>query len=336
MRSVSGLVCGLLLVIAFSVPAHALDARFSTPERVMQWVHGYRDKPQPSLMPGAVHAMHKHGLFKDLEQAGLLVGFAAGVLGDNPAKADKLVAQMFPLPAKEQAVVIKAIAYSGLPDWERLLRKHAYRMPERLQLIEKYLSGEAKTLSELTLESGPEVLDTLWGYYAATNYHQPVLRIVAVLPWVNDPRGSGGFSFAKLRAAWSSADDKEIVNRITVGNMAKWTLAANAERDRDLLELYRMELKYQPEPVKKPLKEVIKAAESFKSNDLRKEALEAIEEVKKMNPGDRSYTTATYAGSVAIATACVIAGVTAPIMAAPCVVTGALYEGAVKMWNTAR
>lgn len=336
MRSLATAVF-VFLILAFSVPAQALEARFSSPDRLLQWINEYRKHPQPLSVPKAVHAMRRLGLFKEPEKAGLLIGFIAGVLGSNQPKAEKLIARMFPMPAKEQGIIIQAIAFSGLPEWPMLLSKFEKRMPLRKPLINDYIAGKEKTLDELGVDQGSFVLDALWGYYAATGYHAPVLRIISALPWSNDVRGTDKFSWSKLRAAFSEEEGRDAVRKITAGHMAKWTLAANAERDRGLIALYKMEIKYQPSEVAGPLQEVIDAAENFQANQVRKTARAAIDKVKAKHPGDAEWTRNTYAGSIAIATACVVAGASGvPGLAVPCVIGGALYSGAVKLWNTAR
>lgn len=336
MRSLIAAVIAILMLVLI-VPAQAYEARFSTPERLLQWINDYRKNPQPSLVPQAVQAMRIQGHFKDPEKSGLLIGFIAGVLGSNQRGAEKLIAAMFPMPAKEQAILIQAIAFSGLPEWPMLLSKFEKRMPLRKPLINAYIAGNEKTLSELRVDEGSFVLDSLWGYYAATGYHEPVLRIISALPWSNDIRGTNRFSWSKVRAAFSDEEGKDAVRKITAGHMAKWTLAANAERDRGLIALYKMEIKYQPREVVAPLQEVIDAAENFQANKVRIVARAAIDKVKAKHPGDAEWTRNTYAGSVAIATGCVVASATGfPGLAVPCVIGGALYSGAVKLWNTAR
>ncbi|MDA7947597.1 MAG: hypothetical protein MPJ78_08970 [Hyphomicrobiaceae bacterium] len=336
MRSLATVVFAILF-LAVAAPAHAYDARFSSPDRLLQWINDYRKNPQPYDVPAAVKAMHTLGLFKKQEDAGLLIGFIGGVLGSNQSKAEKLVARMFPMPAKEQGVIIRAIAYSGIPEWPRLMSKFEKRMPLRKPLINDYITGKEKTLDELRLDDGAFVIDALWGYYAATGYNAPVIRIITALPWANDVRGADRFSWSKLRAAFNSKEGKDAVRKITAGNMAKWTLTANAERDRGLLALYKMEVKYQPPEVAEPLKEVIEAAEAFQADRVQKQAQAAIDKIKAKHPGDAEWTRKTYAGSVAIATGCVVASATGLAgIGVPCVIGGALYSGAVKLWNTAR
>ncbi|MCK9910068.1 hypothetical protein MXD81_13070, partial [Microbacteriaceae bacterium K1510] len=124
----------------------------------------YRLNPTPERLPDAFKAMREQGSFKEVEQAGIYVGFIAGVIGANPDKAEKLIADMFPMPPPDQVVVVKAIAYSGLAEWKELLGKFVERMPARKVIIERYLYGKLPVLRDLPLDS-PMGVDANWGYY---------------------------------------------------------------------------------------------------------------------------------------------------------------------------
>ena len=58
-------------------------------------------------------------------------------------------------------------------------------------------------------------------------------------------------------------NDPSAVDKISTGATAKWTLASYAERNRDLLSLYRAEYEQQPKEIAQPLRDVIVAAEAF-------------------------------------------------------------------------
>ncbi len=133
-------------------PASPAPHAFSTPERLLDWMSNYRKHPRPSQVPAAVHAMFEFGLFSEEEKQWFCIGFIAGVLGNNPKDGPKLIAQMFPMPDKEQAVIIRAIAYSGRPDWRELLEKNSSRMPLRRPLIDDFLNGKRPTLMQLPLD----------------------------------------------------------------------------------------------------------------------------------------------------------------------------------------
>jgi hypothetical protein len=289
------------------------SSQFASQELILQWIDGYRLEPEPARLPEAVQAMSRLGLLRDTDSAGMYVGFMAGVLGENPRRAEKLITGMFPMVPEDQGSLIRAIAYSGLPGWQGLLSKFVERMPARGVLIDRFLSGKEKLLDKLPLETGPAPVDTLWGYYFATGSFAPVKRIVAALDWAKETKD---------------------VNKLTVGSVAKWTLATNASRDKGLLDMLRSELRQRhTDQVRAALKEVVEAAESYETGKIRKDAVAAIEELKRRGPQGNPMWTWT---SMAIAVGCVAAtatGVGATI-GVPCVVGGALSSAAGKLWGT--
>ena len=46
------------------------------------------------------------------------VGFIAGVLSANPSRAESLVAKMLVIDPADHWVLVRAVAYSGLPHWK--------------------------------------------------------------------------------------------------------------------------------------------------------------------------------------------------------------------------
>ena len=212
---------------------------FTSPDQLMDWISNYRDHKEPARVPAAVHAMKDYGLFGDEEKAWFCTGFIAGVLGANPKDGPGMISKMFPMPDKEQAVIIRAIAYSGRPDWRELLEKNTSKMKLRRPLIDDFLAGKRPTLMTLPLDHGGSPgIYALWGYYVATGQHEPVVRIMEALRW-SKTKADSGFSFRKVFSGWGS--DPSAVEKITTGGTAKWTLASYAERDRELLALYRAE-----------------------------------------------------------------------------------------------
>lgn len=333
-------IAGVLTIGFLALPGPAFaqhKGAFASPERVVAWVYAYRSRPQVWRIPAAVRAMKAHGLLKTQEKASLFIGFIAGVLGDNPRGARTLVAKMFPMPPKEQAVIIKAIAYSGHPRWQELLLDFSGRMPQRRALIDKFLSGEEKALMDMPLKANVDGLYVLWGYHLATGDDEPVLRVISALAWCKD-KGRKGLSWQRVKAVftWSNEDD-EVANT-SVCSTAKWTLASYAERDRTLLRLYRDELNHRPGNVAAALEDVIAAAEAFESERIRKQQLAALDKARRREQAREAQgSKAAAAGSVAIATTCVIAGVTGHAeISIPCVIVGAVYSGAVKMFRMSR
>jgi hypothetical protein len=283
---------------------------FNKPEVLLQWINDYRHNPEPERLAEAYKAMRDLNLLKDVEAAGIYVGFIAGVIGANPDKAEKLIADMFPMPPQDQVVVVKAIAYSGLAEWKELLGKFAERMPARQVVMDRYLSGKLPVLRDLPLDS-PIAVDANWGYYFATGSSEPIQRLVRALAW---------------------SRDKNNVERLTIGSMVKWTLAQNASRDPELLGYLKTSLPHQPEDVEVPLADIIESCETFELAHIRKQATDSIEELKrKGSEASRNFAWWGQAGQTALSLGCVGAAVAGqPTAEIPCVVGSAMSAAGLK------
>jgi hypothetical protein len=347
MRSVA-LATALLVLVptVHAAVAPEIDPRASLGV-VQQWIYNYRAKPDYAHVPAAVRVLFHSQTFKEPENAGIYLGFIAGAIGSNPAKAEQLVNSFFPVPPEDEWVIVRAIAFSGLADWRNLLRRVEPKMPARRVMIDAYLSGTLPTLTEIPLEEpkpgmmekirgvftknpfakdekkldtvvtyagNQDLLDTLWGYYFATGSHLPILRILQMLPW---------------------AKSRDTVDKLTVGSMARYTLASYAVRDANLREFLRSELPNQPDAVKAPLKEVIQAADTVELGAVRKDALAAVEELK--TKGSDSRRNLDFWGQVgvgALALGCVSAAALGQVeIGIPCVIGGSASQGLLSFWE---
>jgi hypothetical protein len=314
---------------------------------VQQWIYNYRAKPDYAHVPAAVRVLFHSQTFREPENAGIYLGFIAGAIGSNPAKAEQLVNGFFPVKPEDEWVIVRAIAFSGLPDWRNLLRKIAPKMPGRKVMIDNYLAGTLPTLTEIPLEEtkpgmmdkikgvftknpfakddkklkmqqtfagNQDLLDTLWGYYFATGSYRPILRIMQMLPW---------------------SKSRDTVDKLTVGSMARYTLASYAVRDAGLREYLRSELSVQPEAVKVPLAEVVEAADTVQLGAVRKDALAAVEELKaKGSDARRNLDFWGQVGVGAVALGCVSAAALGQVaIGIPCVIGGSASQGLLSFWE---
>lgn len=311
-------LCAILLLAATSGLAAAKekgDQPFTRSEELLKWINGYRTKPEPKRLPTAMKSMVTLGLTKDMDQAGLYIGFVAGVLGSQPGDADKLITATFPLPPEDQVLLIKAIAYSGLPDWKDVMGRYVERMPARKVLIDKFLFGKKPVLADLPPTEDSSVIDINWGYYFATGAEAPIRRIVSTLAF---------------------STDRNDVDKLTIGAMAKWTLAQNASHDVELLALLKtISADVNDSGVRQPLAEVIDAAETMEIAKIRKQALASIEELKAKGPESvRQYTWWGQAGQTVLALGCVAASALGQVeIGVPCVLGGAASSAALKYFT---
>ena len=347
MRLVS-LVIALFVLVqpAAGAVTPEIDPRASL-NVVQQWIYNYRAKPDYAHVPAAVRVLFHSQTFREPENAGIYLGFIAGAIASNPAKAEQLVTSFFPVKPEDEWVIVRAIAFSGVPEWRNLLRRVAPKMPGRRVMIDSYLAGSLPTLTEIPLEEpspgmmekikgvftknpfakedkklkmrqtfagNQDLLDTLWGYYFATGSYAPILRIMQMLPW---------------------SKSRDTVDKLTVGSMARYTLASYAVRDAGLREYLRSELAVQPQPVKVPLTEVVEAADTVQLGAVRKDALAAVEELKaKGSDARRNLDFWGQVGVGAVALGCVSAAALGAVaVGIPCVIGGSASQGLLSFWE---
>jgi hypothetical protein len=312
------LTSAMLVPLGICAPAVAAPAKkadkgeFTSAEVVLRWISAYRSRPDPAKLPVAVHAISNLGLFRDLDTAGVYIGFMAGVLQTNPDKAEDLVAKMFPMPPEDQVAIVRAIAYSDLANWKQLLLAFAERMPARQNLIDRFVYGKQPTIKQLDLDSGPGPLDVLWGLYFATGAYDPIVRMISILSWSKDTNN---------------------VERLTIGSLTKLSLATNASRDKELLDMLKASIGSETKETRAILQEVIDAAETFEFSRVRKDAMASIDQLKAKGPADkRNLQWWGTAGQTALALGCIVAGVMGHAeVGIPCVVGGAVSGAALKV-----
>lgn len=317
MRAVMSILA--MLVVALSAPpADAQQKRAPEPQAqpltaqvLLKWINGYREKPEPEKLPQAVKAMSAIGVFNELEQAGVYQGFIAGVIASDPERAEKLIADMFPLPPEHHVVIVRAIAYSGLRGWKELLKRFVERMPTRKVLIEHHLYGKGASFETLDLKASPAHIDIMWGHYFGSGSFKGIERIITVLAW---------------------SKDRNDVEKLTLGSMAKWTLATNLQQDPRLLAFARKQLEKVPKDAARELREVITAAETYETGAIRKQAMAAVDELRKKGPEyARNVSWWGQAGQTALAFGCIVASALGhPEVGIPCVISGALSNVALK------
>ena len=124
---IAGLIALLMLAPAKAAPLQPTD--FASTDAVLRWINAYRAKPDPKSVPAAMRALSRFGALEDPERSGVYVGFLAGVIGSDPDGAAVLIGKTFAMRREDRWIVVRAIAYSGLPDWKQRLRNLTPRIP---------------------------------------------------------------------------------------------------------------------------------------------------------------------------------------------------------------
>ena len=343
-RACSLLLLGLAVaaINGAAVAKTTTAARFGSAAEILKWMNDYRSKPDPMRAAVAIHDLSSLGALRDPESAGVYLGFAAGVLAANPSQDEALVARMLPLPAEDQWLVVRAIAYSGAPNWRVTLAHIRSRVPARAAMLDRYLQGKLPVLAQYRLETpkpnwfdrmaqtvtfrkpspkpiiltpSPDLLDMFWGYYYATGDRAAVQRIVELLPW---------------------SANKDEVDKLTLGGMAKYTLVSNASRDPALLATVKSMQSSEPKAVRPVLKEVVEAAEDVDVSRVRQDMLAALDKLRRN--GSQTRRDVSFWGQVgegALAVGCIAAAAAGQVQfGIPCVVGGAVSTGGLQLWSS--
>jgi hypothetical protein len=192
--------------------------------------------------------------------------------------------------------------------------------PDMLDRLRNTLTRDPFAKEDKMLDIKPifagnqDLLDTLWGYYCATASHVTIMRIVQMLPW---------------------SKSRDTLDKLTVGGMARYTLASYAGRDAGLREFLRSALPMQPAAIKPPLGEVIEAADSVQLGAVRKNALAAVEELKaKGSDSRRNLDFWGQVGVGAVALGCVSAAALGQVaVGIPYVIGGSASQGLRSFWE---
>lgn len=326
----------LIAVVIAAGVAQAAPQAGPTKEGVLGWINAYNPKRDVGRVPAVMKVASELGLLSDPEGGGMYVGFMAGVIGANPKSAPGIIKKLLVIRTADQWALVRAIAYSGHPDWRGLMTRFAKEMPDRATMAQRYLDGTLPTpgtpVAEekatwkdrvnprkwfgrkdkdrpVPLEERPEIIDVYWGYYYASRSSRPVERLVGMLRW---------------------SQERDSVERLTIGSMAKFTMAMNASRDMKLLRLLKqLQARQTDRKTATQLAETIEAAETMEISPLRKEALDRLEELKRMGPGSkRDMAWWGKLGQGAISLGCVAAAATGQVaLGVPCVVGGAATSG---------
>lgn len=139
-----------------------------------------------------------------------LIGFMAGLVAADPAFVDRLAPLFRKLPGDQPMRLVRAIAYSGRPDWSLHAARLKNLWPEHASGIETISAKGGRPIPHLTDTKNVLVIDLAAGYWGATGNAAAIERIIAALP---------------THRMTQSAE------QLLVGQAARWHLAAASRTD---------------------------------------------------------------------------------------------------------
>jgi len=245
------------------------------------------------------------------------VGFIAGIIGYHPQNADELIEKMLPIKAEDMWFIVRAVR---IPVCKLAGRAEPVRQSHATRQLNdrEHTSGKLPTLGALSFENSPTTLDKLKGYT-----HRSVISSLAT----RHPNPSGSSDSGSARhlvglyfatgsyGRWSVSLHVALVegsaghDKLTVGSMAKFTLASNCCHDVALLAMLQRAKRHAQPADAAHLERRHRGGGHHGNPHLRKAALAAIEDLKRKGPGyKRDLSTWGQVGQGAVALGCVAAG----------------------------
>jgi hypothetical protein len=191
-----------------------------TPQAVAAIVETYYQGAIKEHIPTLVQASIAHNQTDERAKRLALIAFMAGLIADDATFVERLAPVFHVLPGEQPMRLVRAILYSGRPDWMAQLNRLKGLWPARAAEIDKTASIGAKPVYELKFRGQPEVLDMSWAYFGASGRRESVMAIIDTL--------------ADLRS-----DDPALVAAAVVNRRS---LADRATRDELVMEICRRAL----------------------------------------------------------------------------------------------
>ena len=234
---------------------------------VLKWMNSYRSKPDPMRAALAIHQLSGFGELRNQESAGVMPASPPAYSPPIRQSAQALVTRCcqcrpringswcvrLPIPASRPGGCrhrhSRHAGAGARTDAAEIRRRHCRRC-DNSRLTAHHRTGpivslntcrsmRSRRLCRQCLRPSPELLDTFWGF-TTTGDTAALQNIISLLPW---------------------STDRDNVQRLTLGGMAKYTLAENASRigpARDDQNGSRPE----PKDVQPVLDQVIEAADN--------------------------------------------------------------------------
>jgi hypothetical protein len=237
---------GLLLTVSLSLFVASVVYAEVEPlshKELNDWMVYYYKNPKPEMTPRAVYSM---GQLQDVDDTRLapLSAFLSFVFRDNPGKVRGWLSQLSPLSACARKVVSYALWYSRVDEAQNLMKSLAESSGGEDALLVRALLEKRPTPFEEVEIASASTLDTLWGAFFATGGEKYVIRIMSALPYVSA---------------------KGDMNKLLIGEAARWSLASNAVQHEKVLAICTEQIEKQPEEISTILKLIVARVREEKS-----------------------------------------------------------------------
>jgi hypothetical protein len=205
MSSLRSLATRIAVVVAVTLAAptfgHAqthLRGTTLTPDVITGVFQNYYRAPMPERVHEVVQAAIVQGLAETRPKRLALIAFMAGLIADNTAHVERLASVFGKLPGEQPERLVRAILYSGRPDWADQITRLKNLWPQHVAMIDRLAERGARPVYALKRDGQPEVLDMNWAYFGTTGSRAAVHAVIEML---GDLRASDPAKVAMAHAA---------------------------------------------------------------------------------------------------------------------------------------
>lgn len=175
-----------LLALVVTLPPHLhaqthLRAVVLTPDVIGGILQNYYRAPMFDQVPAIVQAAITQGMAENRSKRLALIAFVAGIVSEDASQIDRLAAMYGKLAGNHHAQLVRAILYSGRPDWKAQLDRLKVMWPDKAAEIDALGARGPRAVYTLKREGQPEVLDMNWAFFGATGRREPVMLIIEAL-----------------------------------------------------------------------------------------------------------------------------------------------------------
>ena len=231
--------CSLAFGETVNAPIQRISS-FGSLDEVDAWMKHYYLHPEPEKVPLAIEFLAKGGILDDFTVHPLFIAFFGEIFRHNEKRLPSWMKRLDSLRESHKKLLWSALWFSYTKKGKELLQGVDLKAhPASKELIDTLLRQSPPDVLTIPVDS-TAVVDSLWGAFQATGNEDCVLRVIEVLPWVNE-----------------KSDPKKLL----VGGVAKWSLTSNAVQHERVLKICKIQVDKQPQEVQSVLKEVIHQAE---------------------------------------------------------------------------
>ncbi|MDT3778607.1 hypothetical protein PJI16_13655 [Nitrospira sp. MA-1] len=196
------------------------EAEWQTKEEFTKWMTYYYLNPEPEKISSAIQYLSDQNILDDTKAFPPTFGFLSGIFNANENQVTQWMETFKTLPDSKYRVMVLSLWYANFTNSKTRVHGILQKRQTLTDDLNILFENNPMSVTEIPLEKGAWVLDSLWGNFMATGNKEPVARIIEALPWFD------------VKGDW---------NRLMIGRAAAWSLTSNAIQHKKVIDICELE-----------------------------------------------------------------------------------------------